>query len=160
GVTPRTAWQIDPFGLSEGMAALFAEAGFESHAGWRISEPEMKVMMDAKQLEFVWRGSKIAGEPTELLSTMSRATLPLTLRLSLYLSHLFLQFISFLGATPVRANFSSKIVQDLSIIHAQKCWLRSSYWRRRSAQSSLATSLTSCGSGVRSCMCVCVCVLV
>ena len=51
------------------MATVFAESGFEAHAGWRISEPDMKDMMDAHALEFVWRGSKVGGEATELLST-------------------------------------------------------------------------------------------
>ena len=54
-VFPRTAWQLDTFGHSAGVARLFAEMGCDSMVFSRISESGKKERGVSKDLEFIWR---------------------------------------------------------------------------------------------------------
>ena len=53
-IVPRVAWQIDPFGLSSGMAYIFGEMGLDSEVSWRITEDELATYLAKKESEFVW----------------------------------------------------------------------------------------------------------
>ncbi|KAH3763717.1 lysosomal alpha-mannosidase [Pelomyxa schiedti] len=54
GVVPKVAWQIDPFGASDTIAALFKMMGLENEVhmriDWRLRD-EMKIQ---RTLEFIW----------------------------------------------------------------------------------------------------------
>lgn len=58
GVSPKIAWQIDPFGHSSVTPSLFALMGFEALVINRIHYSE-KDYLKAKSLEFIWRGANV-----------------------------------------------------------------------------------------------------
>lgn len=53
-IVPTVAWQIDPFGLSAGMAYIFGEMGLDAEVSWRITEDELASYLSNKESEFVW----------------------------------------------------------------------------------------------------------
>jgi hypothetical protein len=61
GVVPRVSEQIDPFGLSASVAALYAQAGFEMHVINRIDYRLKDAWKNAQHLEFNWLGSSSLG---------------------------------------------------------------------------------------------------
>uniref|UniRef100_A0A4W2HU61 Glycoside hydrolase family 38 central domain-containing protein n=1 Tax=Bos indicus x Bos taurus TaxID=30522 RepID=A0A4W2HU61_BOBOX len=57
GIQPQFSWQVYSFGASTTTPTLFALAGFSGHIISRI-DYDLKVTMQQKQMQFVWRGSK------------------------------------------------------------------------------------------------------
>ena len=55
GITPKIAWQLDPFGHSSGFAALLAEMGFEATFFSRMNHEEAAALALERDLEFVWQ---------------------------------------------------------------------------------------------------------
>eukprot|EP00878_Enallax_costatus_P021386 GHUV01022636.1.p1 GENE.GHUV01022636.1~~GHUV01022636.1.p1 ORF type:complete len:359 (+),score=25.23 GHUV01022636.1:102-1079(+) len=67
GITPKTAWQIDPFGHSATQASLLlAAAGFEALFFGRADYQDMKIRSSNKQLEILWRPSVSWGESGQI----------------------------------------------------------------------------------------------
>ncbi|XP_047309864.1 probable alpha-mannosidase At5g13980 [Impatiens glandulifera] len=68
-VTPRTGWQIDPFGHSAVQAYLLgAEVGFDSLFFWRIDYQDRAKRKADKTLEVVWQGSKSFGSSSQIFA--------------------------------------------------------------------------------------------
>ncbi|CAI5521656.1 unnamed protein product [Closterium sp. Naga37s-1] len=62
-VTPRIAWQIDPFGHSATQASLItAQAGFDGIFFSRADYQDVANRQQEKKEEFVWRASKTFGK--------------------------------------------------------------------------------------------------
>ena len=55
GVTPRVAWQIDPFGHSMSSARLFAEMGFDAYIFSRLDYQERAQRLENKTMEYIFR---------------------------------------------------------------------------------------------------------
>lgn len=62
GVTPKIAWQLDPFGHSSGLADLFAEIGFEATFFARINSVEESQLRLERDLEFIWKPTFVDDE--------------------------------------------------------------------------------------------------
>eukprot|EP00775_Hariotina_reticulata_P012334 gene12334-12467_t len=63
GISPKVAWQIDPFGHSATQAALLsAAAGFEALFFGRADYQDMRTRAAQKQLELLWRPSQSWGK--------------------------------------------------------------------------------------------------
>ncbi|KAH3755937.1 lysosomal alphamannosidase [Pelomyxa schiedti] len=69
GVTPRIAWQIDPFGHSVNLAGLFALMGFDALFFARLDYQDYAKRHDEQNLEFIWRGTNAYTAPTTDLFT-------------------------------------------------------------------------------------------
>ncbi|CDY18591.1 BnaA09g08040D [Brassica napus] len=68
-ITPRAAWQIDPFGHSSVQAYLMgAELGFDSLHFARIDYQDREKRKDEKSLEFVWRGSETFASSSQIFT--------------------------------------------------------------------------------------------
>ncbi|XP_051115211.1 probable alpha-mannosidase At5g13980 [Andrographis paniculata] len=68
-VTPRTGWQIDPFGHSAVQAYLLgAEVGFDSLFFGRIDYQDRAKRRDEKKLEVIWQGSKTRGSSSQIFA--------------------------------------------------------------------------------------------
>eukprot|EP01133_Synstelium_polycarpum_P015495 gene15495-18403_t len=65
---PRNGWQIDPFGHATKTGALEAFMGYENIILDRISDLEKTKLGDARDLEFIWRGSKSNGESSDIFA--------------------------------------------------------------------------------------------
>ncbi|CAI5503327.1 unnamed protein product [Closterium sp. Naga37s-1] len=71
-VTPRVAWQIDPFGHSATQASLItAQAGFDGIFFSRADYQDMANRQQEKKEEFVWRASKTFGKSAQAKVTRS-----------------------------------------------------------------------------------------
>uniref|UniRef100_A0A3Q2QTG9 Alpha-mannosidase n=1 Tax=Fundulus heteroclitus TaxID=8078 RepID=A0A3Q2QTG9_FUNHE len=57
GTRPQFSWHVDPFGASATTPVLFALAGFNAHLVSRVDYDLKDRMQEAKELQFVWRGS-------------------------------------------------------------------------------------------------------
>lgn len=68
-ITPRAAWQIDPFGHSSVQAYLLgAELGFDSLHFARIDYQDREKRKDEKSLEFIWRGSETFASSSQIFT--------------------------------------------------------------------------------------------
>ncbi|CAI5469722.1 unnamed protein product [Closterium sp. Yama58-4] len=66
-VTPRIAWQIDPFGHSATQASLItAQAGFDGIFFSRADYQDVANRQQEKKEEFVWRASKTFGKSAQV----------------------------------------------------------------------------------------------
>ncbi|CAI5530291.1 unnamed protein product [Closterium sp. Naga37s-1] len=66
-VTPRVAWQIDPFGHSATQASLItAQAGFDGIFFSRADYQDVANRQQEKKEEFVWRASKTFGKSAQV----------------------------------------------------------------------------------------------
>ena len=65
GVTPRIAWQLDPFGHSVGMAHLFQLMGFEAVFMARVDTSLHAAWESSQELQFIWRPSFAGSEPLD-----------------------------------------------------------------------------------------------
>jgi lysosomal alpha-mannosidase len=54
GIVPSIGWQIDPFGASQGVAAVYLKAGFKYHVLDRINWKQKQELIAKKSLEFRW----------------------------------------------------------------------------------------------------------
>ncbi|CAI5537097.1 unnamed protein product [Closterium sp. Naga37s-1] len=71
-VTPRVAWQIDPFGHSATQASLItAQAGFDGIFFSRADYQDVANRQQEKKEEFVWRASKTFGKSAQAKVTRS-----------------------------------------------------------------------------------------
>ncbi|NXP83343.1 MA2B1 mannosidase, partial [Ramphastos sulfuratus] len=61
---PRVAWQIDPFGHSREMAAIFAQMGYDGLFVGRVDYQDKATRESSRQLEMLWRGSDDLAQPT------------------------------------------------------------------------------------------------
>ncbi|XP_036618743.1 epididymis-specific alpha-mannosidase [Trichosurus vulpecula] len=68
GVRPQFSWHVDPFGASAATPTLFALAGFNAHLISRIDYDLKEDMQEAKELQFVWRGSPSLAESQEIFT--------------------------------------------------------------------------------------------
>jgi hypothetical protein len=59
GVSPRIAWQIDPFGHSAVTPSLWGLMGFEALVINRIHHALKDTFKGKQQMEFLWRGSEV-----------------------------------------------------------------------------------------------------
>ncbi|KAJ8771037.1 hypothetical protein K2173_023362 [Erythroxylum novogranatense] len=67
--TPRSGWQIDPFGHSAVQAYLLgAELGFDSVHFARIDYQDRATRKGDKSLEVIWRGSKTFGSSSQIFA--------------------------------------------------------------------------------------------
>ncbi|XP_023375070.1 epididymis-specific alpha-mannosidase isoform X1 [Otolemur garnettii] len=57
GIRPQFSWHVDPFGASATTPTLFALAGFNAHLISRIDYDLKEARQEARELQFVWRGS-------------------------------------------------------------------------------------------------------
>jgi len=72
GVSPRTGWQLDPFGHSSTQAALLsAEVGFQGLFFGRIDYQDLDLRRKTKSAEFVWRASKSLGPQAQVFSGLT-----------------------------------------------------------------------------------------
>ncbi|CAI6008333.1 unnamed protein product, partial [Closterium sp. NIES-65] len=71
-VTPRIAWQIDPFGHSATQASLItAQAGLEAVFMGRVDQQEKESRLAAKTMEFVWRADGATQRENQVLGMVS-----------------------------------------------------------------------------------------
>lgn len=56
GITPKVAWQIDPFGHSSVTPSLFQQMGFEALVINRIHHGLKDFFKGKQTMEFLWRG--------------------------------------------------------------------------------------------------------
>ncbi|OCT99309.1 epididymis-specific alpha-mannosidase isoform X2 [Xenopus laevis] len=68
GVRPRFSWHVDPFGASAASPTLFAMAGFNGHLISRIDYDTKANMQNAKELQFIWRGSPSLADKQEIFT--------------------------------------------------------------------------------------------
>ena len=59
---PHIGWQIDPFGHSRGMAAIFAELGFDGLLFGRLDYQDKLNRLTKKTAEMIWEGSPNLGK--------------------------------------------------------------------------------------------------
>ena len=62
GVTPRVAWQLDPFGHSAVMASLAADMGMEAMFFARINKDKFDELGASEDLEFIWKPAFASNE--------------------------------------------------------------------------------------------------
>jgi hypothetical protein len=67
-ITPRYSWQLDPFGYSSAVPSLWSQIGFKNHAIVRVDFELKRIFRQAKQLQFLWQGSKSLGKKTEMFT--------------------------------------------------------------------------------------------
>uniref|UniRef100_A0A8C2SVI8 Lysosomal alpha-mannosidase n=1 Tax=Coturnix japonica TaxID=93934 RepID=A0A8C2SVI8_COTJA len=60
---PRVAWQIDPFGHSRQMAAIFAQMGYDGLFLGRVDYQDKKARESRQEMEFIWRAGG-ASDPS------------------------------------------------------------------------------------------------
>ncbi|GAB1599975.1 lysosomal alpha-mannosidase-like [Argonauta hians] len=65
---PRTGWQVDPFGHSKEVAALFAQFGYDSMMFGRLDYQDKNNRMKMKTMEMLWRGSESLGKKANLFT--------------------------------------------------------------------------------------------
>ncbi|GJP55162.1 hypothetical protein CLOM_g14142 [Closterium sp. NIES-68] len=71
-ITPRIAWQIDPFGHSATQASLIAaKCGLDAVFIGRVDQQEKHARMAAKTMEFVWRADGAARRDSQVLGMVS-----------------------------------------------------------------------------------------
>ncbi|XP_053779508.1 epididymis-specific alpha-mannosidase isoform X1 [Desmodus rotundus] len=68
GTRPWFSWQVDPFGASATTPTLFALAGFNAHVIGRIDYDLKEAMQEARELQFVWRGSQSLAAQQEIFT--------------------------------------------------------------------------------------------
>ncbi|CAI5475127.1 unnamed protein product [Closterium sp. Yama58-4] len=71
-VTPRIAWQIDPFGHSATEASLItAQAGLQAVFIGRVDQQEKEARLAARTMEFVWRAEGATQRDNQVLGMVS-----------------------------------------------------------------------------------------
>ncbi|KAM9251613.1 lysosomal alpha-mannosidase [Cariama cristata] len=55
--TPRVAWQIDPFGHSRQLAAVFAQMGYDGLFVGRVDHQDKAAREQLREMELLWRAS-------------------------------------------------------------------------------------------------------
>ncbi|KAF2364115.1 Glycoside hydrolase family 38 N-terminal domain [Trinorchestia longiramus] len=68
GSRPRVAWQIDPFGHSNGHASLVAQMGFDGLFFGRLDYHDKDKRLHDKNMELVWQPSRSLGEAAWLFT--------------------------------------------------------------------------------------------
>lgn len=58
---PKAGWQIDPFGHSREMAAIFARMGFDGLFFARVDWRDKTNRLDTKNAEIIWKASANTG---------------------------------------------------------------------------------------------------
>ncbi|KAM6229533.1 LOW QUALITY PROTEIN: lysosomal alpha-mannosidase [Spheniscus humboldti] len=67
--TPRVAWQIDPFGHSRQLAAIFAQMGYDGLFVGRVDHQDKATREQLQEMELLWRASGSLPPPTADLFT-------------------------------------------------------------------------------------------
>jgi len=67
GVSPRIAWQIDPFGHSSVTPSLWSLMGFEALVINRIHHSVKDAFKQSRQMEFHWRGADV-GQKADMFT--------------------------------------------------------------------------------------------
>uniref|UniRef100_A0A8C3JQ21 Alpha-mannosidase n=1 Tax=Calidris pygmaea TaxID=425635 RepID=A0A8C3JQ21_9CHAR len=62
--TPRVAWQIDPFGHSRQLAAIFAQMGYDGLFVGRVDHQDKGTREELRELEMIWRASGSLDPPS------------------------------------------------------------------------------------------------
>lgn len=62
GVTPRVAWQLDPFGHSAVTASLAADMGIEAIFFARLNKEKYDDLAASEDLEFIWKPTFASNE--------------------------------------------------------------------------------------------------
>eukprot|EP00928_Gymnodinium_smaydae_P071618 TRINITY_DN55154_c0_g1_i1.p1 TRINITY_DN55154_c0_g1~~TRINITY_DN55154_c0_g1_i1.p1 ORF type:complete len:1000 (-),score=187.82 TRINITY_DN55154_c0_g1_i1:255-3206(-) len=72
GFSPKTGWQLDPFGHSATQAALLSsEVGFNGLFFGRIDYQDLAARVENKAAEFVWRASPSLGKDAQVFSGLT-----------------------------------------------------------------------------------------
>ncbi|XP_052825399.1 lysosomal alpha-mannosidase [Octopus bimaculoides] len=66
---PRTGWQVDPFGHSKEVAALFAQFGYDGMMFGRLDFQDKDKRMRDKTMEMLWRASDSLGRKANLFTS-------------------------------------------------------------------------------------------
>ncbi len=69
---PKVAWQLDPFGHSKEMAALFAGMGFDALFFARQDYQDIAQRVKTNTLEHMWQASEELGTRGDLLTGMMK----------------------------------------------------------------------------------------
>ncbi|XP_052655960.1 lysosomal alpha-mannosidase isoform X1 [Harpia harpyja] len=67
--TPRVAWQIDPFGHSRQLAAIFAQMGYDGLFVGRVDYQDKATREQLREMELLWRASTSLPPPAADLFT-------------------------------------------------------------------------------------------
>ncbi|NXL54772.1 MA2B1 mannosidase, partial [Podilymbus podiceps] len=67
--TPRVAWQIDPFGHSRQLAAIFAQMGYDGLFVGRVDQQDKATREQLREMELLWRASGSLPPPAADLFT-------------------------------------------------------------------------------------------
>uniref|UniRef100_A0A8D0F3K4 Lysosomal alpha-mannosidase n=1 Tax=Strix occidentalis caurina TaxID=311401 RepID=A0A8D0F3K4_STROC len=67
--TPRVAWQIDPFGHSRQLAAIFAQMGYDGLFVGRVDHQDKARREQRREMELLWRASGSLPPPAADLFT-------------------------------------------------------------------------------------------
>ncbi|KAF1651190.1 Lysosomal alpha-mannosidase, partial [Eudyptes chrysocome] len=67
--TPRVAWQIDPFGHSRQLAAVFAQMGYDGLFVGRVDHQDKATREQLQEMELLWRASGSLPPPAADLFT-------------------------------------------------------------------------------------------
>ncbi|XP_009459998.1 PREDICTED: lysosomal alpha-mannosidase [Nipponia nippon] len=67
--TPRVAWQIDPFGHSRQLAAIFAQMGYDGLFVGRVDHQDKATREELREMELLWRASGNLPPPAADLFT-------------------------------------------------------------------------------------------
>ncbi|NXV88663.1 MA2B1 mannosidase, partial [Calonectris borealis] len=67
--TPRVAWQIDPFGHSRQLAAIFAQMGYDGLFVGRVDHQDKATREGLREMELLWRASESLSPPAADLFT-------------------------------------------------------------------------------------------
>ncbi|KAF1500388.1 Lysosomal alpha-mannosidase, partial [Eudyptula minor novaehollandiae] len=67
--TPRVAWQIDPFGHSRQLAAIFAQMGYDGLFVGRVDHQDKATREQLQEMELLWRASGSLPPPAADLFT-------------------------------------------------------------------------------------------
>lgn len=65
---PRIGWQVDPFGHSKEVAALFAQFGYDGLFFGRLDYQDKNKRMAEKKMEMVWKASESLGNKANLFT--------------------------------------------------------------------------------------------
>lgn len=72
GFSPKTGWQLDPFGHSATQAALLsAEVGFTGLFFGRIDYQDLQLRVESSSAEFVWRASPSLGPEVQVFAGLT-----------------------------------------------------------------------------------------